>query len=98
METREKRLFRALDTEGNNRLTPQNLLSVLEDAGFDPADPRLSDLYERLRDLLASNDTIDFDGFVDLLGTAGLLVTRSITGDLAIPDFQDFSGRLRAMF
>lgn len=98
METREKRLFRALDTEGNNLLTPQNLLSVLQDAGFDRADPRLSDLYKRLLDLHASNDTIDFDGFVDLLGSAGLLVTRSITGELAIPDFQDFSGRLRAMF
>jgi glutaminase len=98
VETREKRLFRALDTEGNNRLTPQNLLSVLQDAGFDRADPRLSELYGRLEELHTSSETIDFDSFVDLLGTAGLLVTRSITGELAIPDFQDFSGRLRAMF
>ena len=79
METREKRLFRALDTEGSNLLTPQNLLSVLEDAGFDRGDPRLSELYGRLDELHASDERIDLSGFVDLLGTAGLLVTRAIT-------------------
>lgn len=98
METREKRLFRALDTEGHHQLSPENLLSVLDDAGFDRADPRLSELYRRLDELSDASNSINFDGFVDLLGTAGLLVTRAITGELAIPDFQDFSNRLCSMF
>ena len=98
METREHRLFRALDTEGSNQLTPDNLLSVLEDAGFDRNDPRLEELYARLDALNHEKKTIDFDRFVDLLGTAGLLVTRAITGALAIPDFKDFSRRLISMF
>ena len=98
METREKRLFRALDTEGSNFLTPLHLLSLLDDAGFGASDPRLSDLYRRLDELNDADATIDFGGFVDLLGTSGLLVTRAITGGLAIPDFKDFSHRLTAMF
>ena len=67
MDTRETRLFRALDTEGNQQLTPQHLLSVLEDSGLTRQDPRLGDLYSRLGALEADGKTIDLDEFVDLL-------------------------------
>ena len=98
MDTRETRLFRALDTEGNQQLTPQHLLSVLEDSGLTREDPRLGDLYSRLGALEADGKTIDLDEFVDLLGSGGLLVTRAITGALALPDFRDFSRRLIQMY
>ena len=98
METREKRLFRALDTEGSNQLKAQHLLSVLGEAGFDRSDPRLHELYERLDRIQSAKESINFEAFLDLLGTAGLLVTRAITGELAIPDFKDFSRRVVAMF
>ena len=98
METRERRIFEALDTKGTNQLTANDLLAVLEDAGFDRKDPRMMELYDSLDALKQSAASIDFEQFVDLLGSGGLLVTRAITSALAIPDFRDFSNRLIEMF
>ena len=98
MDTRERQLFRALDLSGCGTVAPASLLEVLQSAGFDQSDPRLTHVFLRLSRLMEEEQRIDFHGFTELIGTAGPLVTRSIIGDLAIPDFEAFTDWLREAF
>ena len=68
----------------------------MEDAGLGPSDDRLLNLYSSL----AANrgKPLDFRAFINIVGTAGLLVERALQGGLAIPDFTDFAARVDKIF
>ena len=61
-----------------------------------PSDDRLLNLYSSL----AANrgKPLDFRAFINIVGTAGLLVERALQGGLAIPDFTDFAARVDKIF
>ena len=98
METREEALFKALDLTGDGNVFATDIISVLEDAGLDRQDPRLTALFERLDQLGTESNQIDRDRFVEILGPSGLLLNRAVKGRLAVPDFKDFSLRVTEMF
>ncbi|MEE2785793.1 MAG: glutaminase A [Myxococcota bacterium] len=98
METREETLFRALDVQGDGHVLASDVIGVLLDAGLDRNDPRLSDLFRSLDQLASAHNELDLEKFVEILGPSGLLLDRVIKGRLAVPDFKDFSNRVKAMF
>ncbi|MEE2903215.1 MAG: glutaminase A [Myxococcota bacterium] len=98
METREETLFRALDVDGNGKIAATDIIGVLEDAGLRESDPRLTELFDRLKTLKKESNQIDEHQFVEILGPSGLLLNRAIKGRLAVPDFKDFSERVTKMF
>lgn len=98
METREERLFNALDVDGTAAIEADSIISVLIDAGLDRRDPRLKDLFTKLDTFKAQKQVIDLPLFIDILGPSGLLLSRAIKGSLAVPDFKDFSEQVTQMF
>lgn len=98
METREEALFKALDVTGDGNVFATDIIGVLEDAGLDRQDPRLTALFDRLDQLETESNQIDEDHFVEILGPCGLLLNRAVKGRLAVPDFKDFSQRVTGMF
>lgn len=94
--SREQRMFFALDDDGDGRVPEQDVRDALEAAGLQPGDPRLSKVYTHL-DANGGKD-LDSAAFVDMIGTAGLLVDRALRGELAVPDFANFRGQMEGMF
>ena len=43
-------------------------------------------------------EPLELNSFIQIIGSAGLLVERALQGGLAIPDFQNFSNRMDEMF
>ena len=63
METREERLFEALDTDGAGYIEAQSIIDVMHASGLAHDDPRLTDLFARLRDLNDKQTPIDLNHF-----------------------------------
>ena len=93
---REARLFFALDDDNDGHVPEADLRKSLADAGLGPWDERLSPLYERLSE--NSGRPLGLAEFSSVFGAAGLLVERALQGNLAIPDFLEFSRRADEIF
>ncbi|MEM6647278.1 MAG: glutaminase A [Bacteroidota bacterium] len=93
---REWQMFYALDDNGDGTIPASAIREALENAGLGDSDQRLCDLFADLDGL--KTEVLDFPAFLEIIGPSRLLVERAIQGDLAIPDFADFSRRVAAMF
>ena len=60
-----------------------------------PSDNRLQSLFKRLD---AHGDKIVFEDFISIIRTSGLLVEKALRGQLALPDFSDFSKNIDKIF
>ena len=88
-------MFELLDTEQKGRIPLKSLQALLRTAGLDPELPVIK---KELATYLCSEDTISFDGFRDLINGPATIVQRSLTGALAIPNFQHFCEDLVRIF
>ena len=92
----EFRLFWALDADGDGLVKKADFAEALQCNGLTRKDPRLNELLSRLDEI--STDAFDFPTFVDIIHTVGALVARMLHGDLAIPDFAEFSTQMKALY
>ena len=95
-KSREERLFFALDNDGDGSVPEVHIREALEHAGLGPEDGRLANLYANLD--ANSGKPLDFHVFLNIVGSAGLLVERALQGGLAIPDHADFARRVDKIF
>ncbi len=93
---REYRLFWALDDDGDGRVQKSDIARTLESNGLTRKDKRLEFLYSALDGYEA--DSFDFPAFLDIVQTVGNLIERALQGDLALPDFAQFSVQLERLF
>jgi glutaminase len=73
-----------------------DIRKALENVGLGPDDDRLVNLYTNLE--ANGGKPLDLRAFINIVGTAGLLVERALQGGLAIPDFTDFAARVDKTF
>ena len=85
---REGSLFFSLCENGNRHVEKEDLKAALAKAGLQPNDPRLTSLFYELEH---HDDVLQFDDFVSIIRTPGLLVEKALRGELALPDFTDLS-------
>ena len=95
-QSREERLFYALDTDGDGLVDLKEMRSVLYDMGLDENDPRLSHFFQVLSN--AESSSIDQSEFNRILGLAGILFERALQGNLAVPDFKNFTQNLVKLY
>jgi truncated hemoglobin YjbI len=93
---REERLFFALDDDADGWLPEHCLRDILTHSGLSKSDERLSALFSDLDSNAGA--ALDSDNFARIIGTAGLLVEQALRGDLAIPDFEEFSKKIDQVF
>jgi glutaminase len=84
----EARLFFALDNENKGSVAASELRRALLDAGLDPSDERLAQVFSVLGQ--RKDRLILKGGFREIFGSAGTLLERALQGNLVIPDFQEF--------
>ncbi len=92
---READLFFSLCENGQNFVESKKLKDALYHSGLKPNDNRLQSLFKRLE---AHGDKIVFEDFISIIRTSGLLVEKALRGQLALPDFIDFSKNLDKIF
>ena len=85
---REANLFFSLCRDEQEYVLKEDFKKALKQSGLQKNDDRLRELFEGLD---AHGDNINFDDFSSILRTSGLLVEKALRGELAIPDFIDFS-------
>jgi glutaminase len=93
---REERLFFAFDDDADGLLPEQSLRDALRLSGLSERDERLSRLFGDLD--INGGTPLDTGRFSQIIGTAGLLVEQALQGELAIPDFADFSKNMDRIF
>ena len=93
---REYRLFWALDDDGDSEVNKSDLVLVLERNGLTRKDPRLSEFFTLLDEL--KSETLDFKTFLGIIKTASTLIEQVMQGDLALPDFAQFSETMTSQF
>jgi glutaminase len=93
---REERLFYALDEDADGLLPEQNFRDILQKSGLSESDERLSELFSNLD--RNGGAQLDCDKFIEIIGTAGLLVEQALRGELAIPDFREFTENIDRIF
>lgn len=91
--------FIALRAAGAGRVTTADVRRALVESGLDLAtDPRLRDLATQIP-AGQSADELDLPRFSAMMaGDGGLLAMNGLRGELAIPDFAAFSGRVGRIF
>ena len=92
---READLFFSLCENGQNFVESKKLKEALDHSGLKSNDNRLQSLFKRLE---AHGDKIVFEDFISIIRTSGLLVEKALRGQLALPDFIDFSKNLDKIF
>ena len=92
-------MFQALDLTSDGEVALASFLSVLERAGLRADDPRLSELFTEVSALQSSGvDRLTPERFESLNAQAGLLFSSALRGQLAIPDFTDFSETINELY
>jgi glutaminase len=97
-QTREERIFFALDVDNDGLIPIDDIIALLKEAGLGEDDPRLAGFFASLRSMQSGNASISFADFVIVLGPSGLLVERALQGTLAIPDFQALGAHVETIF
>ena len=92
---READLFFSLCENGQDFVESNKLKDALNNSGLKPSDNRLQSLFKRLN---AHGDKIVFEDFISIIRTSGLLVEKALRGQLALPDFSDFSKNIDKIF
>ena len=92
---REGSLFFSLCENGNRHVEKEDLKAALAKAGLQPNDSRLTSLFYELEH---HDDVLQFDDFVSIIRTSGLLVEKALRGELALPDFTDLSKNIDTIF
>ncbi len=92
---READLFFSLCENGQNFVESKKLKDALDHSGLKPNDNRLQSLFKRLE---AHGDKIVFEDFISIIRTSGLLVEKALRGQLALPDFTNFSKNIDKIF
>ena len=92
----EYRLFWALDDDGDSQVNKSDLVLVLERNGLTRKDPRLGEFFTLLDEL--KSETLDFKAFLNIIKTASTLIEQVMQGDLALPDFAQFSETMTSQF
>ena len=92
---REKDLFYSLCEKNHNKIKTKDLKNALLKSGLKSNDNRLYDLFQKLD---SSRDEIYFKDFIKIISSSELLVEKALCGELALPDFSDFSKNIDEMF
>ena len=88
---REANLFFSLCEDQSEVIKTKRFKEVLLNSGLKSNDNRLYKLFQNLD---AHGDKIVFEDFIEIVRTSELLVEKALRGELAIPDFGDFSKNL----
>ena len=92
---REKDLFYSLCEKNPNLIKTKNFKNALLKSGLKINDNRLHSLFQKLD---TCGNEIYFEDFIKIISSAGLLVEKALRGELALPDFSDFSENIDKMF
>ena len=92
---REKNLFYSLCDKNHNVIKTKNFKNSLLKSGLKINDNRLYNLFQKLD---TYGKEIFFDDFIKIIRSSELLVEKSLCGELALPDFNDFSKNIDKMF
>ena len=92
---REANLFFSLCRGEQEYVLKEEFKEALIQTGLQTNDDRLGKLFEELD---AHEDNINFDDFISILRTSGLLGEKALRGELAVPDFIDFSKNMDLIF
>ena len=92
---READLFYSLCDKKPNVIKTKNFKNALLKSGLKINDNRLHNLFRKLD---SSGDEIYFEDFKKIISSSELLVEKALRGELALPDFSDFSKSIDKMF
>ena len=92
---REANLFYSLCENGQDTIDKTQFKQALFDAGLSSLDYRLKSLFEKLE---KHGDQINFEEFKYFTRIGGLLAEKALRGELAVPDFRDFSRNLDKIY
>ena len=93
---REGNIFFSLCEDGKKTVNKSKLKEAIFDAGLQINDFRLRSFFKKL-DRNRSND-IEFEDFNSIIKAGGLLIEKALRGELAVPDFRDFSMNLDKIY
>ena len=93
---REGNIFFSLCEDGKKTVNKSKLKEAIFDAGLQINDFRLRSFFKKL-DRHRSND-FEFEDFNSIIKAGGLLIEKALRGELAVPDFRDFSMNLDKIY
>ena len=92
---KEANLFFSLCENGNDFIDVEKFKEVIFNSGLQQTDDRLESLFNKLH---SYKNNISFEDFLNIIRSSPLLVQKSLRGELAIPDFQDFSKNIDKIY
>ena len=92
---KEANLFFSLCENGNDFIDVEKFKEVIFNSGLQQNDDRLESLFNKLH---SYKNNISFEDFLNIIRSSPLLVQKSLRGELAIPDFQDFSKNIDKIY
>ena len=92
---KEANLFFSLCENDNDFIEVERFKEIIFNSGLQQSDDRLESLFNKLHN---HKNNISFEDFLSIIRTSPLLVQKSLRGELAIPDFQDFSQNMDKIY
>lgn len=94
---REQKIFKALDQQNQNYITPKMLLGALKEMGILSDDQRIKSLINALHKK-ADTAKITMQEFCKIISSSIDVVERAIQGNMIIPDFSTFTKDVERIF
>ena len=92
--SREENLFYSLCDDSFSHISANSLKETLMSSGLQPDDYRLKELFHELN----NHDQLSIQMFTKIIQKSELFVEKALRGELAIPDFKDFSTRVDQIY
>lgn len=97
VRTSETLLFDSLNSTADGTIKKQQLLDALSQQGIQSDDPRFLEMMSALY-ALGDEERITREAFTEITRPNSLLLQKVLQGKLIIPDFQQFSADIRAIY
>ncbi|MEM9837798.1 MAG: glutaminase A [Pseudomonadota bacterium] len=97
-DTLSRNIHQAARQSKDGHLTPEALLLALKRAGLEADDPRIAKTVKTLRGLPSDGVLEDSQVQTIIAPENATLIARGLSGDLVIPTFEAFEGRITDMY
>lgn len=92
--SREENLFCSLCDDSKTHVESESLKKILINAGLQPDDYRLKDLFHKLD----NHEELSRDLFKKVIQKSELFVEKALRGELVIPDFKNFTEKIDKIY
>lgn len=91
-------IFQSIDKDGDRKIRAMDFLTNMKKMGILSTDPRIKSIFHHLSESDFYERTLDIDDFYQLIQQSAVLVKKTFTGSLVVPEFSKLCDEFKTIY